>query len=172
VPRGESATQMKKGFIRLFILKILYRESLHGYGIIKKISERSGGFWSPKPGNIYPLIKAMVDEDLIEPAGHDSRRKQYRITEHGKSELLELIEEAEDSTIHLVEAMSRNEDEWIETHIDILRELAPQDIEEKVQIQKRRLEMIQEIISRTLSKIERIQSQIDVIDKGKLKGGN
>jgi DNA-binding PadR family transcriptional regulator len=165
---------MKKGFIRLFILKNLYRESLHGYGIIKRISERSGGFWSPKAGNIYPLIRDMVDEGLLEPAGHDSRRKQYRITGRGKAELLQLIEEAEDSTLHLVEAMSRNEDEWIETHIDILRELSPQDLVERVSNQRKQLERLLDILSKTLSKVEKIQSSLalDGSKNGKSKGGN
>ncbi len=149
---------MKKGFIRLFILKNLYREPLHGYAIIKSISERSGGFWSPKPGNIYPLIRDMVEEGFIEPAGSDSRRKQYRITENGKAELLELIGEAEDSTIHLLEAMSRNEDEWIGTYLQILRELSPEDLDERVLNQRRNLGRLLDILSRTLSKLEEIQS--------------
>jgi DNA-binding PadR family transcriptional regulator len=149
---------MKKGFIRLFILKNLYREPLHGYAIIKRIYEKSGGFWSPKPGNIYPLIHGMVEEGLISPIGSDSRRKRYTITEKGKAELLELIEEAEDSTVHLLEAMSRNEDEWIDTHIQILRELSPQDIDERVLNQRKTLERLLEILTNTLSKIEKIQS--------------
>jgi DNA-binding PadR family transcriptional regulator len=149
---------MKKGFIRLFILKNLYREPLHGYAVIKRIYEKSGGFWSPKPGNIYPLIRGMVEEGLIEPAGSDSRRKRYKITEKGKIELLELIEEAEDSTIHLVEAMSRNEDEWIETHIQILEELSPDDMSERIENQQKNLEKLLEILTRTLSKVKKLQS--------------
>jgi DNA-binding PadR family transcriptional regulator len=149
---------MKKGFIRLFILMNLYREPLHGYAIIKKISERSGGFWSPKPGNIYPLIRGMVEEGLIEPVASDSRRKPYTITEEGKTELLELIEDAEDSITHLVEAMSRNEDEGIETHMRILRELSPEDAEERLLGQRKTLEKLLALLSRTLSKIEKLQS--------------
>jgi DNA-binding PadR family transcriptional regulator len=149
---------MKKGFMRLFILKNLYKEPLHGYAIIKNISEKSGGFWSPKPGNVYPLIRGMLEEGLIELAGSDSRRKRYRITENGKAELLELIAEAEDSTIHLLEAMSGSEDEWIGTHLQILRELSPEDMDERALNQRRNLERLLDILSRTVWKLEKIQS--------------
>lgn len=121
--RGESASQMKKGFLKLFILANLYRDPLDGYGIIKRISERSNGFWSPKAGNIYPLIRDMVEEGVIEQAGADSRRKLYKVTEKGKVELLHLFDEAEDAVLHLVKAMNRNEGEWIRTHIQLLEEL-------------------------------------------------
>jgi hypothetical protein len=54
--------------------------------------------------------------------------------------------------------MSRNEDEWIETHIQILRELSPEDLDERVLNQKKNLQKLLEILSRTLSKLEDYQS--------------
>lgn len=147
--RGGSASQMKRGFVRLFILANLYREPLHGYGIIKRISERSGGFWSPQPGNIYPLMGDMVKEGLIERLGSSSRRKLYTITPRGKAELLKLFGEAEDSIVHLIGAMNRNEGEWMQIQMRLLEEIAPGDQEERIRSMLGTIEDLLEVLAKT-----------------------
>jgi DNA-binding PadR family transcriptional regulator len=72
--------------LQLLILSLLGERPAHGYELIKTIEERSGGFYSPSPGMIYPALT------YLEEIGHASieqegSRKLYRITPEGQSHL-------------------------------------------------------------------------------------
>src|SRR5271155_6053618 len=47
--------------LQLLILALLDAQSSHGYELIKTIEERSGGFYSPSPGVIYPALTYLED---------------------------------------------------------------------------------------------------------------
>jgi DNA-binding PadR family transcriptional regulator len=72
--------------LQLVILSILAEHSAHGYELIKTIEERSGGFYTPSPGVIYPALTYLSDigHASVEQAG---TRKLYSITDEGKSHL-------------------------------------------------------------------------------------
>jgi len=72
--------------LQLVILSILAERSAHGYELIKTIEERSGGFYTPSPGVIYPALTYLSDigHASVEQAG---TRKLYSITDEGKSHL-------------------------------------------------------------------------------------
>ena len=53
-----------RGDIRAAILALLAEEPMHGYQIIRELSERSGGVWRPSPGSVYPTLQQLEDEDL------------------------------------------------------------------------------------------------------------
>jgi len=60
---AEHATQLGLGEIapgdgelRLIVLSLVAESPRHGYEIIKALEERSGGFYSPSPGVIYPAL--------------------------------------------------------------------------------------------------------------------
>lgn len=56
----------------------------NGYGIMKQIEERTGGFWRTSPGSVYPTLAQLVDEGLIAPAeGGESGGTTYALTEAG-----------------------------------------------------------------------------------------
>lgn len=60
-------------------------EPMHGYGIMQKVEEMSGGTFSLGPGTLYAALKNMQQERWIEPCGGESgRRKNYRLTALGK----------------------------------------------------------------------------------------
>jgi DNA-binding PadR family transcriptional regulator len=145
---------MKKGYLRLFILANLHRGPIHGYGIIKRISERSDGFWSPKAGNIYPLIQDMVSEGLIEQVGPATRRKLYGLTDKGKVELLRLFGEAENAIVHLIQAMNRDDGEWVQTHIQLLHELSPADRDERIRSLFITMDSLIEVLGKTREKFK------------------
>src|ERR687887_809646 len=44
----------RRGDVRAAILALLAEQPRHGYEIISEISERSGGFWEPRPRSLYP----------------------------------------------------------------------------------------------------------------------
>lgn len=61
----------------------------HGYGMMQRIRELSGGRICMGPGTLYGVLTRMNKEGLIELASQDSRRKNYQITEAGKAALWE-----------------------------------------------------------------------------------
>ena len=83
--------------LQLLILALLAEKPAHGYEIIKGLSERSGGFYSPSPGMVYPALTYLeeIDYASVEAEG---TRKLYRITERGRAHL-EQNREAVDSLL-------------------------------------------------------------------------
>ena len=65
---------------------LLEGQAAHGYELIKTIEERSGGFYSPSPGMIYPAL-TFLEEVGYAQSEHESTRKLYRITSEGRSHL-------------------------------------------------------------------------------------
>jgi len=41
-----------RGDIRAAILALLAEQGMHGYQIIRELSERTGGAWTPSPGSV------------------------------------------------------------------------------------------------------------------------
>ncbi len=72
--------------LQLVILAFLAERPAHGYELIKTIEERSGGFYSPSPGVIYPALTFLseIGHASVEQEGS---RKLYRITGEGTSHL-------------------------------------------------------------------------------------
>jgi DNA-binding PadR family transcriptional regulator len=74
--------------LHLIILALLEEKPRHGYELIKALEERSGGFYVPSPGMIYPALT------YLEEIGHatfeaDGAKKLYRITDAGRQHLEE-----------------------------------------------------------------------------------
>lgn len=73
------------------ILVTLGHDTLHGYVIMQRFAEATGGREVLLPGTLYSSIARMLDEGLIEevPAppgeGGDARRRFYRATEEGRA---------------------------------------------------------------------------------------
>jgi len=66
-------------------------ESAYGYQLIKEIRNRSHGFFLFKEGTVYPALRKLENEGLVEgewqvrPGGQE--RRYYRITEKGREAL-------------------------------------------------------------------------------------
>lgn len=69
-----------------YILLALY-EARHGYGIMQLVEEMSNGrVRLGGAGTIYGAIKTLLERDWIEALdGGDGRKKEYIITETGKT---------------------------------------------------------------------------------------
>src|SRR6202522_802356 len=72
--------------IQLVILALLAEQPAHGYELIKTLEERSGGFYTPSPGVIYPALTYLLEigHTSVEQQG---TRKLYSITPEGKAHL-------------------------------------------------------------------------------------
>ena len=73
----------------LHILLALLVEELHGYAIMQRVRDESGGQVELELGSLYRLIARLTDAGLIAPArlrkaADDPRRRYYRITPLGR----------------------------------------------------------------------------------------
>lgn len=74
------------GALRLYLLALLESGPKHGYELIKALSERFGGTYSPSAGTIYPRLGKLEEEGLVATQS-EGRRTNYRITAAGLAEL-------------------------------------------------------------------------------------
>lgn len=78
-----------------YILLSLY-EPRHGYGIMQRTAELSGGRVRLAAGTLYGALNAMVDKGWIQLLPGEGRKKEYRLTPRGmevlKRELARLRE--------------------------------------------------------------------------------
>lgn len=74
------------GALRLYLLALLESGPKHGYELIKALSERFGGTYSPSAGTIYPRLGKLEQEGLVATRA-EGRRTTYSITPAGLQEL-------------------------------------------------------------------------------------
>lgn len=74
------------GALRLYLLALLESGPKHGYELIKALSDRFGGTYSPSAGTIYPRL-AKLEEDGLVATHTEGRRTNYSITPAGLVEL-------------------------------------------------------------------------------------
>jgi DNA-binding PadR family transcriptional regulator len=74
------------GEVRLALLSLVAEGASHGYELMKKLEERSGGVYRASAGTVYPTLQQLEDEGLIASDLQEGRRV-YRITEPGIKEL-------------------------------------------------------------------------------------
>ncbi len=92
LPRGR---KLSSGELQLYILALLEERSAHGYELIRAIEEKSGGFYVPSPGVIYPALTYLNEIGYAE-AQPDGNRKLYAITDLGRAYLDENRDVAQD----------------------------------------------------------------------------
>ncbi len=85
-PGMRSGRKLSSGDLQLLLLALLAEKPSHGYELIKALEERSGGFYSPSPGMIYPALT------YLEEVGHatvqaDGAKKLYSITDQGRQQV-------------------------------------------------------------------------------------
>lgn len=79
--------EMRRGHTKLAVLTLLSNESLTGYDLMKKIEERTLGFWRLTSGGVYPILRELENKGYIKGTRkpEDSRRRKiYGITDEGK----------------------------------------------------------------------------------------
>ena len=78
--------KLSSGALQLVVLALLEARPAHGYELIKGLEERSGGFYTPSPGVIYPALTYLeeIGHAAVEAQGN---RKLYSLTEAGLAHL-------------------------------------------------------------------------------------
>ena len=69
--------------LQLLLLALLEPQPSHGYELIKALEERSGGFYAPSPGMVYPALTFLeeIGRASVEAEG---TKKRYSVTEAGR----------------------------------------------------------------------------------------
>jgi DNA-binding PadR family transcriptional regulator len=76
--------RVRRGDIRRALLSALKDGPAHGYELITRLEERSGGMWRPSPGSVYPTLQMLEDEGLVRSEERDGKRV-YELTEAGRT---------------------------------------------------------------------------------------
>lgn len=70
---------------RYAVLGALTLRPMSGYDLRRFFSTNIGFFWSESYGQLYPMLRALSAEGLVESTGEPGdRRREYRITDRGR----------------------------------------------------------------------------------------
>lgn len=103
-PRGGGF--FRAGEVRLALLSLLADGPAHGYELMKRLEQRSGGTYQASAGTVYPVLQQLEDEGLVVSEVAEGK-KVYSITTAGREEL---TREAE--TVDRIWHRARGWQEW------------------------------------------------------------
>ena len=73
----------------MYYILLALLHPVHGYGVMQRVRELSGGRLVLGPGTLYGILTRMHTEGYIRLESAEGRRKVYAITEAGTHALLE-----------------------------------------------------------------------------------
>jgi DNA-binding PadR family transcriptional regulator len=94
-PFGEGQRFFGRGDVKFALLELLQERPMHGYEMMKALEERSGGFYVPSAGTIYPTLQMLEDSGLVTSKEVNGKRI-YSITDAGRAALNERQKENEE----------------------------------------------------------------------------
>ena len=97
--------RLASGDLQLVLLALLAERPSHGYELIKALEERSGGFYSPSPGMVYPALTWLEEMGYASVAA-EGAKKLYSITDSGR-EYLKNNQDAADAMLGQLEYIGR-----------------------------------------------------------------
>src|SRR5437660_10571366 len=101
---------LAQGDLRLIALALIAEQPRHGYEIIKLFEEKTGDWYSPSPGIVYPTLT------YLEEAGHvtasaEGSKKLYTITDEGRA-WLEANRDVADAVLDRLTALGERVNGW------------------------------------------------------------
>jgi len=97
--------RLASGDLQLVLLALLAERPSHGYELIKALEERSGGFYVPSPGMVYPAL-TWLEEMGYAAVSAEGAKKLYSITDAGHAFLRD-NQEAADAMLAQLERFGR-----------------------------------------------------------------
>jgi DNA-binding PadR family transcriptional regulator len=82
----------RRGMLRHMILRSLMERPMHGYELMKSLSDQLGGAYWPSAGAIYPTLQALEEEGYVSSEEKEGKRV-YAITVKG----MELAKKSEET---------------------------------------------------------------------------
>lgn len=93
--------EIRKGFLKMILMKKISEKPTHGYEIIRQIQEKSGGRWTPSPGSIYPALEYLESKGYI-ASEEVERKKVYTITPKGTQMIEQMRKKREEMVKELI----------------------------------------------------------------------
>jgi transcriptional regulator len=81
-----------KGHLELLVLAVLEDGEAHGYALIERLQERSGGEFALAEGTVYPALHRLEHAGLLRSRWDERaprRRRVYAVTRAGRKVLAE-----------------------------------------------------------------------------------
>src|SRR5438034_995425 len=94
---GEPHRFFGRGDLKFALLELLQERPMHGYEMMKALEEKSGGFYAPSPGSIYPTLQMLEDRGFV-TSNNVEGKKIYTITDSGRTMLAERQKNDEEFT--------------------------------------------------------------------------
>ncbi|RMH12289.1 MAG: PadR family transcriptional regulator [Gemmatimonadetes bacterium] len=83
--------ELLPGTLDMLILKALSLGPAHGYGVLRRIEEVSGGLLTLEQGSLYPALARLEERGVIVSewgrSDNNRRAKFYRLTTEGRGRL-------------------------------------------------------------------------------------
>ncbi len=76
---------MRRGLVPNLLLSALLDGPAHGYELMDRLEQFSGGSWRPSPGSVYPLLQMFEDRGFVRSDEQEGRRV-FALTEAGRAE--------------------------------------------------------------------------------------
>ena len=92
---GPKRRIVRKGELKFVLLRLLADEPMHGYELMRRLEEESGGLYTPSPGSVYPTLQLLEDQAYVSSTQEDGKRV-YRLTSEGRAFLEEHNSRARD----------------------------------------------------------------------------
>jgi DNA-binding PadR family transcriptional regulator len=101
---------LAQGDLRLLALYLIAEQPRHGYEIIKVLEEKTGGWYSPSPGIVYPTLTYLEEAGYV-TAQAEGAKKLYTITDEGRA-YLEQNRDFVDAVLDRLAALSEKVAQW------------------------------------------------------------
>jgi DNA-binding PadR family transcriptional regulator len=88
-----------KGHLDALLLAVIAAEPAHGYAIVERLRERSGGAFDLPEGTVYPALHRLEKAGLLRSRwapGATRRRRVYEVTARGRRALGQRLDEWRD----------------------------------------------------------------------------
>ena len=157
---------LAQGDLRLLALTLIAEQPRHGYEIIKLVEEKTGGWYSPSPGVVYPTLTFLEEAGYV-TVETEGTKKLYTITAEGRAYIEEnrtIVDAIVGRLFAIGEKMSRMNRAFggererssrmpslVVAALDNLREATGQKLEADIEAETR----IVEILARAAAEIRR-----------------
>jgi DNA-binding PadR family transcriptional regulator len=101
---------LAQGDLRLIALALIAEEPRHGYEIIKLVEEKTGDWYSPSPGIVYPTLTYLEEAGYV-TASTEGSKKLYAITEEGGA-YLKANRDIVDAVLDRLTALGERVNRW------------------------------------------------------------